>query len=74
MIHGIYVKKNPKNKWHLFSVVSSQELASQDVLMAHKKCISEGYDNAEVAIKIFDSGFYIPEFLNDVQNQKILFN
>jgi hypothetical protein len=74
MIHGIYVRTKPKNRWHLFSVAVSQEIATQDLKTAKNKCILEGYDHAEVGVQVFDSGFHIPEFLNDIKNDKIMFN
>lgn len=74
MIHGIYVRTKPKNKWHLFSIAISPEVATQDMEQAKQKVILEGYEKAEVGVQIFDSGFHIPEFLTALKDQKILFN
>jgi hypothetical protein len=74
MIHGIYLKSRPKSKWHLFSVAISVEAANYDVTEALKKAKLEGNDQAEAAIQVFDSAFYIPEFLSEVKTQKPMYN
>lgn len=74
MVHGIYMKTRPKSKWHLVSVKISAESALKDLNIALDQAKLEGYDQAEVAIKIFDTVFYIPESLNEVKDQKLLFN
>ena len=72
MIHGIYVKTKPKNKWHLVSVTMSPEVATQDMKNAQQKAKLEGNDKLGVAVQIFDSTFYIPEFISEIKNQKLL--
>ena len=74
MVHGIYIKNRPKSKWQLFSVAASAEIANNDLSKALKQAISEGYENAEVAVQLFDSVFYIPESLPSIKEQKILYN
>jgi hypothetical protein len=74
MIHGIYLKNRPKAKWHLVSIATSSETANDDLKEAQKQAVQEGFDNAEVAIKIFESSFYIPVFLDDVKDTKPLYN
>lgn len=74
MIHGIYVKSKPKNKWQLFSVTISPEVAMQDAQEAEQKAKLEGNDDVKVAIQSFDSSFHIPEYLAEVKDQKPLFN
>lgn len=74
MIHGIYVKSKPKNKWQLFSVTVSAEVAMQDAQEAELKAKLEGNDNVKVAIQSFESSFHIPEYLSEVKNQTPLFN
>jgi hypothetical protein len=74
MIHGIYVKNKPKNKWHLFSVAVSPEMANQELDEAKKQALLEGHDAAEVAIQIFDTVFWIPEYMDQIKEQKPLFN
>lgn len=74
MIHGIYVKTKPKSKWHLISITNSPEVANQDIKDAKIKAKLEGNDSAEFAIKIFDSRFYIPEFISEMTDQKPAFN
>jgi len=74
MIHGVYVKSRPKSKWHLVSVAISPELATQDLKDALKQAKDEGNEQAEAAIQIFDSPFFIPEMLSEVKKDKPLFN
>ena len=74
MIHGIYVKSRPKNKWHLVSVAISPEAAVYDVNEALKQAHLEGNDRAQAAVQTFDSAFYIPEFLSEVKTQKLMYN
>jgi hypothetical protein len=74
MIHGIYVRNRPKNKWHLVSVAISPEAANQDLDTLRKQAALTGSDTQEVAVRIFDSAFHIPEYLNEVKAQKLLYN
>jgi hypothetical protein len=74
MIHGIYLKSKPKNKWHLVSQTVSAEMANMEVEAFKKQAIEEGNEQAEVAIQIFDSSFFIPEFLSELKERKVQFN
>jgi hypothetical protein len=74
MIHGIYLKTRPKNKWQLVTVAISAEIANQETEDALKQAKAEGNDLAEVKIQIFDSSFYIPLYLNEVKETKPLYN
>lgn len=74
MIHGIYIKSRPKAKWHLVSVAVSAEGALHDQVEMLKQSKLEGNDCAEAAIQLFDSEFHVPEFLNTIKEQKLLFN
>lgn len=74
MIHGIYLKNRPKAKWHLVSIATSAESANADLKEAQKQAVAGGYDNAEVAIRNFESSFYIPIFLDEVKDTKPLYN
>lgn len=74
MIHGIYIKNRPKSKWHLVSIVASPEAATFDMNEALNTAKLEGNEDAEVAIQIFDSAFFIPEYLDAVKEQKLLYN
>lgn len=73
MIHGIYVKSKPKGKWYLVSVAISAEVANNDVIVALNKAKQEGNDLAEASVHTFQSGFYIPESLIEV-NSKTMYN
>ena len=74
MIHGIYLKSKPKNKWHLVSLAISAEAANAELEECKKQAIEDGNEQAEVAIQIFDSAFWIPEYINEIKEQKPLFN
>jgi hypothetical protein len=74
MILGIYLKSKPKNKWHLVSITMSPEAANHELGEHKKQAILDGNEGAQVAIQSFDSAFWIPEFLNSIQEQKILLN
>lgn len=74
MIHGIYLRNRPRDKWHLVSITTSPETANADLKEAQRQAVEGGYDHAEVAIKNFQSSFYIPMFLDEVKDTKPLYN
>lgn len=74
MIYGIYVKSKPKNRWHLVSEAVSPEAANYEIDARKKIAASEGNDEAQVAVQIFDSAFWIPEYMDEIKEQKPLFN
>ena len=74
MIHGIYLRSKPKNKWHLVSQTISPEMANKEVETFKKQAAKEGYEEAEVAIQTFDSALFVPETLTEIKERKVLFN
>jgi hypothetical protein len=74
MIHCIYRKSKPKSSWHLVSVATSPEMANQEVDAFLKQAIADGNEDAKVGIKIFDTVFWIPEFLNEIKEETPAFN
>jgi len=74
MIHGIYLRSKPKNKWLLVSQTISPEMAHMEVEAFKKQAAEDGLDQAEVAIQTFDSAFFIPETLVELKERKILYN
>ncbi len=74
MIHGIYLKSRPKNKWHLVSYAISAEAANHELEEVKKQAIEEGNERAEVAVQVFDSLFWIPEYMTEIKEQKPSFN
>lgn len=75
MIHGIYVRAKPKYRWKLVGAVASAEAALRDKDKALDKAKSEGFSNAEAAIKTFESSYFIPENLPEIKTEdKILLN
>jgi hypothetical protein len=74
MFHGIYLKNKPKSKWHLVSLTISPEAANHEVNVFMKQALSEGNDEAKVAIQLFDSEFWIPEYMDEIVEHTPLFN
>ena len=74
MIHGIYVKSKPKNKWHLVSNTMSPEAANFEMSEKKKLADEAGNEEAQVAIQIFESAFWIPEYVNEIKERKALLN
>lgn len=74
MIHGIYLKTKPKNKWHLVSLAMSAEAANMELETFKNKAVEEGNERAEVAVQVFDSVFWIPEYVSEIKEQKPSFN
>ncbi len=74
MIHGVYVKNRSKSKWHLISTSVSAEIAVKDKNAILERAKLEGNADFQVAIKVFDSNFYIPEYLSEIVEQQLLFN
>ena len=74
MIHGIYLKNNPKSKWHLVSVAISPEAANKEVDLFRKQAVKQGHSEAQVGIQIFDTVFWIPEYVDEIKDQKPLYN
>jgi len=74
MVHGIYFRSRPKNKWQLVSVTASPEAAQQDVNDMITQAHKEGNEEAEAVSQIFDSAFWIPHYLDEVKVQKSMYN
>lgn len=74
MIHGIYLRSRPKNKWQLVSVAPSPEVAAKDMEDTLKQAKADGNELAEVAEQVFDSAFWIPHYLTELKNQKPMYN
>jgi hypothetical protein len=74
MYHGIYLKSKRKSKWMLFSIAISPIEASDKIKKALSQAEKEGFEEAEVAVKIFDCFDYIPEMLTEVKDQGVLYN
>lgn len=74
MIHGIYIKNRPKDKWCLVSVTMSPEIASSNVDAILSKAKLEDNQDVQAKIQIFESSFHIPEFLSEIKEQKLMYN
>jgi hypothetical protein len=68
------MKTRPKGKWYYVSLSLSQEKAFQDMNAILDKAKIEDNDNIKACIQSFETGFYIPEFLAEVKEQKLLYN
>lgn len=73
-VHAIYKQHRPKSSWHLVSVVSSPELANLDVIEIQNREKKNGNDQAKVAIQLFDTMFYVPENMNEIEEYIPIFN
>lgn len=74
MIHAIYLKSRPKNKWHLVSYAMTAEAANIELEEFKQEAIQKGNEHAEAAIQTFDSIFWIPEYITEIKEQKPLLN
>lgn len=74
MVHGVYLKSRPKARWYLISVKLSAESALNDVNDVLKQAKLEGNENAEAKIQVFETLFYIPESLQEIKDQKLIYN
>jgi hypothetical protein len=74
MIHAVYTRNTKKSKWRLFSTVVSAETATSELVAAKQQAIKEGFDEAETAIQVFDSLFYVPEYINSIKAQAPQYN
>jgi len=74
MIHAIYMRAKPKNRWHLFSIATSPESANKEMDKCKEQAIFDGNPNAEVTVKLFDSKFWIPEYLSEIKKEVPLYN
>jgi len=74
MIYGIYVRTKPKNKWCLHSLKTSIDEANKDGIEAIEKAKEKGLDKAEFIVKQYFEMNHIPEFIDNLKNEKILIN
>lgn len=75
MIHGVYIRNKPKNLWHLVSVSPSALVAEQDKDTVLQEALKQGNEEAQAAIKTFDSIWFIPESLREIkEDSKLLYN
>jgi hypothetical protein len=72
MIHGIYFRSRPKNRWLLFSITASAEAAAKELLVATQEAQKGDNRLGEAAIQVFDSSIFIPEMLTEIKDRKAL--
>ena len=74
MIHAIYLKSRPKNKWHLVSYAATAEEANLELEEFKQKAIDKGNEQAEAAIQTFESIFWVPEYISEIKKQNPILN
>lgn len=74
MIHGIYVRNRPKGTWHLVSTAASAEAATYDLDEVLKQAKADGNEQAEAVVQVFESAFWIPQYLHEVKAVKPMYN
>lgn len=74
MFHGVYVRNKPNKKWLLMSIVYSAETANRDLKKYLDKAKLDGNSQAEGAIQSFESPFFIPAIVANVEHSKVLYN
>jgi hypothetical protein len=52
----------------------SPEAANLEIATFKKQAEQEGNEQAEVAVQIFDTVFWIPEYVDEIKEQKPMFN
>jgi hypothetical protein len=72
MIHGIYIRSKPANRWHLFSITLSAEAAAKELEEGIKEAQKGDNLQGQAVIQIFDSALYIPELLTEIKERKAL--
>jgi len=74
MLLGIYLKSRPKNKWSLVSIATTSESAKVEMEDVLKQSQKEGNEKAEVNFQLFENANYIPHFLSEIKDQKLIYN
>jgi hypothetical protein len=68
------MKNRPKDKWSLYLVAESMELAKKHSLVAIKQLKEMGYDNPDATIQSYASIHDIPKTLDKPKPEKLLYN
>jgi hypothetical protein len=71
---NLFEDQTKKNKWHLVSLAISAEAANLELETFKKRAVDDGNERAEVAVQVFDSLFWIPEYMTEIKEQKPSFN
>jgi len=75
VIHAIYLQRVPKGLWTLVSVSESAETALKDKRMSLEAAKKSGKDQAKTAIRTFETTWFLPETLAEVEeNERLLYN
>ena len=75
MILGVYLRNSPRGPWLLKSHTQSAEIAKQDKISSLAKAKKEGKAEAEVAVKVFDVAWLMPETLEKIEeDDRLLYN
>lgn len=74
MILAVYTKNKPKDKWSLYSLAISMEIAKEHSKEALKHAKDMGYDEPEAIVQGYTSAFDIPKVLEKVKPEKLFYN
>jgi len=74
MILAVYTKNKPKDKWLLYSVAPSMELAKTHSKEAMRIAKIIGYENPDSVIQGYESPSSIPKILEKITPEKLLYN
>jgi hypothetical protein len=75
VVHGVYSRKSPKALWQLVSVSASAETALKDKKTCLEAARKDGQAEASVAIKTFDTTWFMPETLAEIdEDTKLMYN
>ncbi len=74
MIFGIYIKSSPKKKWYLMSIATNAEEIAEEIEKLKEQALKEGNDQIQIGAHATESIFFIPEILEEIKDQKLIFN
>lgn len=74
MILGIYKRNSPKDKWSIQSVALSAEEAKKASRKIKRRAKKIGLSGVETAIQSFGSATDVKSMLDEVQEEKKIYN
>lgn len=74
MICAVYIKNKPKDKWTLYSVAESMEVAKKKSRNAVRRARKIGFSNPESIVQGYESVHDIPKVLGHPKPEKNFYN
>lgn len=74
MVAAIYKRNKPKEKWVLQAFDESIEKAKDKIKKMSEAAKKSQMEKAEFAVQVFGNQIFIPEFLNEIQPDKMNYN